>query len=136
MKRLLGFGAFYLLVAVIVFYAVFPFYYAIISSLKPSSQLFRVDYFPVFWVWDNYVSVFREQPFAINILIIHALGDAISPLIIGFVADLSSLQLAFVGVTMFIPLSGLLWLAGAKYLDEDTRRADVGVTSSPSSPAT
>jgi trehalose/maltose transport system permease protein len=68
MKRLLGFGAFYLLVAVIVFYAVFPFYYAIISSLKPGSQLFRVDYFPVFWVWDNYVSVFREQPFAINIL--------------------------------------------------------------------
>ncbi len=67
MKKLLGVGAFYLLVAVIVFYAVFPFYYAIVSSLKPASQLFRVDYFPVFWDWGNYVAVFREQPFATNI---------------------------------------------------------------------
>jgi trehalose/maltose transport system permease protein len=67
MKRYLGLGAFYLLIAVIIFYSVFPFYYAIISSLKPPSQLFRVDYFPVFWVWDNYVAIFREQPFATNI---------------------------------------------------------------------
>jgi trehalose/maltose transport system permease protein len=68
MKRYLGLGAFYLLVALIILYSVFPFYYAIISSLKPPSQLFRIDYFPVFWVWDNYVAVFREQPFATNIL--------------------------------------------------------------------
>ncbi len=68
MKKILGVCAFYVLVAVIVLYAVFPFYYAIVSSLKPASQLFRVDYFPVFWDWQNYVSVFREQPFAANIL--------------------------------------------------------------------
>jgi trehalose/maltose transport system permease protein len=68
MKKAFRVGAFYLLVAVIVLYAVFPFYYAIVSSLKPASQLFRVDYFPVFWDWHNYVSVFREQPFAANIL--------------------------------------------------------------------
>jgi trehalose/maltose transport system permease protein len=68
MRKLLGVSAFYLLVAAIVFYAVFPFYYAIISSLKPPAALFRVDYFPVHWVWDNYFAVFREQPFAANIL--------------------------------------------------------------------
>jgi trehalose/maltose transport system permease protein len=68
MKKAFGVCAFYLLVAAIVLYAVFPFYYAIVSSLKPASQLFRVDYFPVFWDWHNYVSVFREQPFASNIL--------------------------------------------------------------------
>lgn len=68
MRKLLGVCAFYLLVAVIVFYAVFPFYYAIISSLKPPAALFRVDYFPVHWAWDNYAAVFREQPFAANIL--------------------------------------------------------------------
>lgn len=68
MRKLLGVCAFYLLVAAIVFYAVFPFYYAIISSLKPPAALFRVDYFPVHWAWDNYVAVFREQPFAANIL--------------------------------------------------------------------
>lgn len=68
MKKLLGRCTFYLLVTVIVFYAVFPFYYAIISSLKTPAQLFRVDYFPMYWAWDNYVAVFREQPFAANIL--------------------------------------------------------------------
>ena len=66
----------------------------------------------------------RATAFAINILIIHALGDAISPLIIGFVADLSSLQTAFIGVSMLIPVSGVLWIWGAKFLDDDTRRAE------------
>lgn len=58
---------FYLLVALIIIYAVFPFYYAIVSSFKSGSQLFTVDYFPVNWEWDNYISVFREQPFAQNV---------------------------------------------------------------------
>src|SRR5215467_5660624 len=67
MKRLLGQVGLYLLVAVIIIYAVFPFYYAIVSSLKPPSQLFHIEYFPTSWAWDNYFSVFREQPFATNI---------------------------------------------------------------------
>ncbi|HTT11455.1 MAG TPA: carbohydrate ABC transporter permease [Burkholderiaceae bacterium] len=67
MKRILSVGGLYLLVAVIIFYAVFPFYYAIVSSLKPPSRLFMVEYLPSVFTWDNYVSVFREQPFAKNI---------------------------------------------------------------------
>jgi trehalose/maltose transport system permease protein len=67
MKRLLSLGGLYLLVALIIFYAVFPFYYAIVSSLKPPSRLFVVEYVPSMWSWENYVSVFREQPFARNI---------------------------------------------------------------------
>jgi hypothetical protein len=68
----------------------------------------------------------RATAFAINILIIHALGDAISPLIIGFVADLSSLHAAFVGVSLLIPLSGVLWVWGARSLDADTAKAERG----------
>ena len=67
LKKVLGIAGFYLLVTVIVLFAVFPFYYAIVSSLKSGSQLFQVDYFPVFWEWKNYVSVFRDQPFGTNI---------------------------------------------------------------------
>lgn len=67
MKRFFMVAGFYLLVALIILYAVFPFYYAIVSSLKAGEQLFRVDYFPVYWRWDNYIAVFREQPFAQNI---------------------------------------------------------------------
>ena len=36
-RRILGRIAFYLLIAVIIFYAVFPFYWAIVSSLKTGS---------------------------------------------------------------------------------------------------
>ena len=57
----------YALVLAIVFYAVFPFYYAILSSLKQGSELFSVDYFPVKWNFGNYVGVFRDNPFATNI---------------------------------------------------------------------
>jgi trehalose/maltose transport system permease protein len=58
---------FYLLVAVIVFSAVFPFYYAILSSMKSGTALFRTDYFPLSWNLGNYRSVFRDQPFATNL---------------------------------------------------------------------
>ena len=67
-KRLLGRIGFYLLLAVIIFYTVFPFYWAIVSSLKSGSQLFQVDLWPRDPAWDNYVAVFREQPFGRNIL--------------------------------------------------------------------
>jgi MFS family permease len=65
----------------------------------------------------------RATAFAINIFIIHALGDAISPPILGFIADVSSFQLALILVSLLIPLSGVLWIWGARYLDEDTRKA-------------
>ncbi len=58
---------FYLLVALIVLYTVFPFYWAIVSSLKTGSALFSVDFIPPDPAWGNYASVFREQPFARNI---------------------------------------------------------------------
>lgn len=67
-RRLLGRLLLYLLVAVIVFYAVFPFYWAIVSSLKEGSLLYRVEAFPRSPAWGNYSAIFREQPFGRNIL--------------------------------------------------------------------
>src|SRR5262250_3388991 len=61
-------AGFVVLVAAIVLYAVFPFYYAILSSLKSGSELFAVNYFPFRWDFGNYTSVFRGQPFGSNIL--------------------------------------------------------------------
>jgi trehalose/maltose transport system permease protein len=65
-QRLLKTG-FYLLVVFIILYTVFPFYWAIVSSLKAGSALFQVDFIPPDPAWDNYAAVFREQPFARNI---------------------------------------------------------------------
>lgn len=65
----------------------------------------------------------RATGFALNIFIIHALGDAISPALIGFIADRSSLKVGFLVISGMTLIGGLLWLWGARYLAEDTARA-------------
>jgi trehalose/maltose transport system permease protein len=67
MKALKSF-AFYLLVAFIVLVAVFPFYYAIITSFKTGTALFQVDYWPTTFSLDNYRDVFNQGGFFRNIL--------------------------------------------------------------------
>ena len=68
----------------------------------------------------------RASAFAINILIIHLFGDAISPPLIGLIADHTahgSLQVAFNVVAIFILVGGLFWLWAARYLERDTELA-------------
>lgn len=59
---------FYLLIAVIVVYAVFPFYYAILTSFKSGTALFKVDYWPTSFSFDNYVSVMTKGNFPLNLV--------------------------------------------------------------------
>src|SRR5690606_8016205 len=54
---------FYLLVALIILIAVFPFYYAIITSLKSGTALFQVDYWPNSFSLDNYTGVLTQGSF-------------------------------------------------------------------------
>ncbi|MBM3617064.1 MAG: carbohydrate ABC transporter permease [Alphaproteobacteria bacterium] len=68
MKKRINQGLFWLLMLVIVLYSVFPFYWAIVSSLKPSSDLFSVEFWPKNLTFDNYKGVFSEQPFGRNIM--------------------------------------------------------------------
>lgn len=82
-RRLIGRIGFYLLMAVIVLYTVFPFYWAIVSSLRPGSDLVSTSLIPANPAWDNYVAVFREQPFGRNIL--NSLFVAISTVLLSLV---------------------------------------------------
>ena len=68
LRKIIGTTLFYLLVAFIVVYTVFHFYWAIVSSLKEGSALYQVEFFPKDPKWGNYTSIFREQPFGRNIL--------------------------------------------------------------------
>ncbi len=68
LKKTLGTLAFYVLLVIIVLYTVFPFYWAIVSSLKSGSELFKIEFWPGKPAWDNYLAVFRQQPFGRNIL--------------------------------------------------------------------
>ena len=58
---------FYLLLLAIAVFALFPFYYTITSSFQTGQELFNVNLFPAPDL-ENYLAVFREQPFARNIL--------------------------------------------------------------------
>jgi MFS transporter, Spinster family, sphingosine-1-phosphate transporter len=66
----------------------------------------------------------RATGFALNIFCIHALGDVISPVIIGILSDrLGDMNKAFLIVGFMCLLAGILWLWGARYLERDTNLA-------------
>jgi MFS family permease len=66
----------------------------------------------------------RARGFALNILIIHLFGDAISPFVMGWIIGKEDrFDLAFQFVAAFVLLGGLLWLWAARYLQRDTELA-------------
>ncbi|HZZ72201.1 MAG TPA: MFS transporter [Pirellulales bacterium] len=75
----------------------------------------------------------RTAAFAINIFVIHALGDAISPTLIGVINDANQVQShgvivenmnpGFITVSVAILVGAVAWLYGARYLARDTQRA-------------
>jgi trehalose/maltose transport system permease protein len=58
---------FYAAVVLIVVVALFPFYYAILTSLQSGTEIFEMRYFPKSLDFSNYVSVFTGQNFVRNI---------------------------------------------------------------------
>lgn len=119
---------FYLLVAVIVVFSVFPFYYAIVTSFKSGSALFQVEYLPSSLDWGNYASVFSGGVFERNLLnsvLVSTVVVAIS-LLLGVTASYALGRIRFrgrnivlltiLGVSMFpqvAVLSGLFELIRA-----------------------
>jgi MFS family permease len=65
----------------------------------------------------------RSMGFAVNIFIIHALGDVPSPLLIGLVADAWGMTRAFLVVSGAILAAAIFWLYGTRYLARDTALA-------------
>jgi hypothetical protein len=65
----------------------------------------------------------RSAGVALNILIIHAFGDAVSPFVIGAIAGASTWDFAMGGVSAVVLIGGLFWLWGIRYLERDTNLA-------------
>src|SRR5262249_1791431 len=70
----------------------------------------------------------RATAFGVNILIIHALGDAIAPPLIGTIADHTNMDVAFLAVTVTMFVAGVFWLMGVKYLPADTAAVEAATT--------
>jgi MFS family permease len=115
----------------------------------PCALLFLVVPFPAAWVFVFLAEFFlffntgptntilanvvqpaiRSSGFGLNILVIHLLGDAISPPLVGAIADRWSLPIGFVVVSLFMLLGGAFWLWGVRYLEADTAAATRGSSS-------
>ncbi|HEY5312669.1 MAG TPA: MFS transporter [Pirellulales bacterium] len=67
----------------------------------------------------------RATGFALNILIIHLFGDALSPKLIGRINDShhGDMNVGFRAVSIAIVVGGIFWLIGARYLGRDTQLA-------------
>ena len=109
----------------------------------PCMLLFPVVPFPWAW-WMIFAAVFfmfvnvaptntilanvvhpamRPAGFAIAILVMHLLGDLISPPIIGAVAGFWNISVSFAVISAFLATGGLFWLWGGRYLQHDTEIA-------------
>jgi hypothetical protein len=71
----------------------------------------------------------RAMAFALNIFVMHALGDAIAPPLLGLVAGHTNMNVAFFALSAVMSISGLLWLIGAKYLPGDMAAVEARATS-------
>jgi MFS transporter, Spinster family, sphingosine-1-phosphate transporter len=65
----------------------------------------------------------RAMAFAINIFFIHALGDAISPTVLGWISDLHGLRPALLTTPFVILLAAFFSFFCARFIVEDTAKA-------------
>jgi trehalose/maltose transport system permease protein len=73
---------------VILVYTIFPFYWAIVSSLKTGSALFDTNFVPTAPAFQNYVAIFKEQPFGRNIL--NSLFVAVSTVVVSLALSVAA----------------------------------------------
>ncbi len=115
---------------------VFPFFIGMLFCPFPAAWVlvFIAEFFLFFNTGPSNTALanvthpsIRAGAFAVNILVIHALGDAISPPIIGFITDRTggNMNVGFAVVGVMIVVGAVFWFWGSLYLDRDTKRARV-----------
>ncbi|MBS0455048.1 MAG: carbohydrate ABC transporter permease [Proteobacteria bacterium] len=100
-SRLLHKTGLYLLVAAITLFCLFPFYFAIVTSLKSGTELFSTRLWPEAPTLKNYVALFTvpEQPFGRHILNSLAVSSmvVVASLLMGVTAAYALGRIAFRG---------------------------------------
>ena len=104
MRRLATKLGFWILVAAIAAFALFPFYYAVLTSFRSGTDLFRVAYLPDRLDFSNYAAVFNRQPFGRNILNSVAVAGSVVALslFLGVTAAYALGRVAFRGRTLLL----------------------------------
>jgi trehalose/maltose transport system permease protein len=99
MSRAVKLVGFYALAGVIVVYSVFPFYYAIVSSMKNGSELFDPSLLPPRIQFQNYLAVLQQGAFIraiVNSVVIAVVVVAVS-LFVGVTAAYALGRVSFAG---------------------------------------
>ena len=107
----------------------FPLFLGVLYTPFPTAWIFM--FAAVFFVFLNTgpsntalanvsMPAVRATAFALNILVIHLFGDAAAFPIIGYIGGHTNMHVAFLVVSGMMLLSGVIWLAGMKYLPADT----------------
>jgi MFS family permease len=137
------FSGSYFLVSAIAMFAGFPLFLAMLYVPFPLAWVFV--FFACFCLFFNTGPTntiianvthpaIRATAFAVNIFVIHALGDVISPVVIGIISDKYNMNTAFLVVGGMFLLSGILWALGARHLARDTELASARLESRASTP--
>jgi len=66
----------------------------------------------------------RATAFAMNILVIHLFGDALSPWLIGWIKDHGTWNAGFFTVSTVMLVAGIVWLSSSRALVRDTEAAE------------
>jgi trehalose/maltose transport system permease protein len=97
LKKALWRLGFWCLIGVLLLYAVFPFYYAVLTSLKPSSSLFQVSYWNDELDFSNYAAVLEQPSF------LQAIGNSVI------------VSVCVVAVALFLSVTAAYALARVKF---------------------
>lgn len=65
----------------------------------------------------------RAMAFAVNIFFIHALGDAVSPALLGWLSDLTDLRSALLVTPLAVILAALFCFSGRRFIAKDMSQA-------------
>jgi len=100
---------FYLLVLVILVFNLFPFLYAVVSSFRPSSDLFSTDLIPKAFTLTHYDEIFRDARFVAGLInsIVVAGATVIIALALGSLCAyaLGRLPFRFKGFVLYLVLT-------------------------------
>ncbi len=96
--------AFYFLVTLIVFYAVFPFYWAVVTSLKNGADLFKVEWIPTSPTLVNYRSILTTDSFLQSVLnsVLVAGATSLFALLIAILSSYSLSRVRFRGRSLVL----------------------------------
>ena len=108
-KKLLGQLGLWVLIVIISVYALFPFYYAIITSFKSGSAIFQVTYWPTDFSLANYWGVLATGQFPRNIFnsIVVSFAVVVLSLLLAVTAAYALARVRFAGrgILLFTILS-------------------------------